>query len=178
VLGAGSRGQLGLGDETNRLTPTLVGPEETAFGGLPVLTVACACTHTLAVTKTKEGVLWTFDTGTGGALCHNEQLQDGADAHQGAALCHRQHRLCCLWVLALNSGDRLRRPLHLGQCIKPQAHQRAGEDSAHAHHPAPAKGRARWALPGNADQARRRLRHGHTRPARQRCANGLASRRR
>ncbi len=38
--GAGSSGQLGLGDTNNRLVPTLVG-EEDVFGGSQVRTIAC-----------------------------------------------------------------------------------------------------------------------------------------
>jgi len=66
VWGCGDAGQLGLGDEDNRLAPTLVGAE-TAFGGLQVLTVACGNVHTLAVTK--DGALWIFGTECG--LGHN-----------------------------------------------------------------------------------------------------------
>jgi len=51
VWGHGSFGQLGLGDEANRLAPTLVGAHDAAFGGSPVLTVACGGAHTLAVTE-------------------------------------------------------------------------------------------------------------------------------
>jgi len=69
VWGGGRYGQLGLGDEANRLVPTLVGAGA-AFGGLPVLTVACGEIHTLAVTK--DGALWTFGNGAIGALGHND----------------------------------------------------------------------------------------------------------
>jgi hypothetical protein len=67
VWGYGGQGQLGLGDCANRLAPTLVGAEE-GFGELQVLTVACGCWHTLAVTK--DGALWTFGMGENGALGH------------------------------------------------------------------------------------------------------------
>ena len=70
VWGSGSLGQLGLGDEANRLEPTLVGAEE-AFGELQVLTVSCGHFHTLAVTK--DGTLWTFGHGHQGALGHNDR---------------------------------------------------------------------------------------------------------
>ena len=44
--------QLGLGVlGANRLAPTLVGAHDAAFGGSPVLTVACGGAHTLAVTE-------------------------------------------------------------------------------------------------------------------------------
>jgi len=63
VWGHGGFGQLGLGDETNRLSPTLVG-----IGESQVLTVACGSVHTLAVTR--DGALWTFGKGRNGALGH------------------------------------------------------------------------------------------------------------
>jgi len=68
VWGYGLYGQLGLGDDANRLAPTLVGVE-VAFGGSPVLTVACGDFHSLVVTK--DGALWTF--GNDGALGHNDR---------------------------------------------------------------------------------------------------------
>jgi len=62
--------QLGLGVlGANRLAPTLVGAE-VAFGGSPVLTVACGYCHSLVVTK--DGALWTFGRGQNGALGHND----------------------------------------------------------------------------------------------------------
>jgi len=68
VWGCGGEGQLGLGDQTNRLTPTLVGAES-VFVGLQVLTVVCGFFNTLVVTK--DGALWTFGNGGDGALGHN-----------------------------------------------------------------------------------------------------------
>jgi len=68
VWGQGHYGQLGLGDEANRLAPMLV-EAEAAFGGLQVLTVACGYFHSLAVTT--DGALWTFGRGQNGALGHN-----------------------------------------------------------------------------------------------------------
>ena len=70
VWGCGNHGQLGLGDEANRLAPTLVGAQA-VFGGSPVLTVACGKCHSLVVTK--DGVLWTFGRGDDGALSHNDR---------------------------------------------------------------------------------------------------------
>eukprot|EP00277_Geminigera_cryophila_P047295 CAMPEP_0173075624 /NCGR_PEP_ID=MMETSP1102-20130122/11796_1 /TAXON_ID=49646 /ORGANISM="Geminigera sp., Strain Caron Lab Isolate" /LENGTH=461 /DNA_ID=CAMNT_0013945065 /DNA_START=123 /DNA_END=1508 /DNA_ORIENTATION=+ len=67
VWGCGGEGQLGLGDQTNRLTPTLVGAES-VFVGLQVLTVVCGFFNTLVVTK--DGALWTFGKGENGALGH------------------------------------------------------------------------------------------------------------
>jgi alpha-tubulin suppressor-like RCC1 family protein len=52
--GAGFSGQLGLGDTSNRLAPTLVGAEE-VFGGPKVRTVACGHDHTLVV---REAGAW------------------------------------------------------------------------------------------------------------------------
>ena len=76
------------------------------------------------------------------------QQQAGADAHRDIALWQRQHRLCCRQGrLALCSGDRGRQPLHLGQGTRSRARRQAGEVGAHAHHPAPAAGLTRRALP-------------------------------
>jgi alpha-tubulin suppressor-like RCC1 family protein len=67
--GAGSYGQLGLGDTNNRLVPTLVGAEE-VFGGSQVRTVACGHEHTLAVTE--AGELWAWGLGAQGRLGLND----------------------------------------------------------------------------------------------------------
>jgi len=67
VWGRGLYGQLGLGDEGNRLAPERVGSEE-YFGGAHVITAHCGLNHTLAITK--DGALWTFGIGTDGALDH------------------------------------------------------------------------------------------------------------
>jgi len=67
--GFGSKGRLGLGDEDDRWTPTLVGAE-VAFGGSQVLAVTCGAAHTLAVTK--AGGLWSFGWGQHFALGHND----------------------------------------------------------------------------------------------------------
>jgi len=68
-MGDGDEGQLGLGDEANRLAPTIVGAQA-AFGKLPVLTVVCGHCHSLVVTK--DGALWTFGRESHGALGHND----------------------------------------------------------------------------------------------------------
>jgi len=70
VWGCGEEGQLGLGYEANRLAPTLVAAQA-AFGGSPVLMVACGDWHSLVVTK--DGALWTFGSGYDGALGHNDR---------------------------------------------------------------------------------------------------------
>ena len=69
VWGEGEEGQLGLGDEANRLTPTLVGAEA-AFGGSPVLTVACFDFYSPVVTK--DSALWTFGNEDDGAHGQND----------------------------------------------------------------------------------------------------------
>jgi len=71
VWGWGLYGQLGLGDEANRLAPTLVGAEA-SFGGSLVLTVTCGKFYTLAVTK--DGALFTFGFGADGARGHKNKL--------------------------------------------------------------------------------------------------------
>jgi len=70
IWGCGEEGQLGLGDEADRLAPMLLGAQA-AFGGSPVLTVACGGRHSLVVTK--DGALWTFGSGDDGALGHNDR---------------------------------------------------------------------------------------------------------
>jgi len=69
VWGYGNSGQLGLGDDANRLLPTCVGAEA-VFGGSQVLTADCSYVHTLIVTK--AGTLWAFGFGGYGALGHND----------------------------------------------------------------------------------------------------------
>ena len=69
MWGFGGLGQLGLGNEANRLAPTLV-EAQAAFGGSPVLTVACG-DRSLVVTK--GGALFTFGSGRHGALGHNDR---------------------------------------------------------------------------------------------------------
>jgi len=143
VWGDGVFGQLGLGNEAKRLAPTLVGAEA-AFGGSPVLMVACGVNHTLVVTK--DGALWSFGI-PGGRLAYRAvvwhtgrtrpqpsepQERAGADAYRHAyrhaVFWQRQHHLCLRRVLALKSCDRQRRPLHLGLGgSRPWAHRLAGE---------------------------------------------------
>jgi len=57
-----------LGDEANRLAPTLMGAQS-AFWESRVLMVACGDFSSLVVTK--DSALWTFCTGSHGALGHN-----------------------------------------------------------------------------------------------------------
>ena len=77
VWGCNLYGQLGLGDEDERLAPTVVG-SEAAFAGSQVLTADCGNSHTLVVTTV--GTLWWFGTGQDGmgqdgAPCHNDHNQ-------------------------------------------------------------------------------------------------------
>ena len=64
--GSGMNGSLGLGDEDNRTTPTLVA--RAVFDGEAVLMVACGEEHTAAVTE--GGGVFTFGTGVDGQLGH------------------------------------------------------------------------------------------------------------
>jgi alpha-tubulin suppressor-like RCC1 family protein len=68
--GAGFSGQLGLGDTSNRMVPTVVGAEE-VFGGSKVRTVACGHDHTLVVTEVGE--LWAWGRGSHGRLGLNDR---------------------------------------------------------------------------------------------------------
>jgi len=69
TCGAGNNGQLGHGDDAqDRLRPTRLGPE--AFGGSPVVLVACGGLHTMAVTG--EGHVWTCGINCNGQLGHGD----------------------------------------------------------------------------------------------------------
>ena len=69
TCGAGEYGGLGLGDEEDRTTPTLVA--RAVFNGEAVLMVACGPYHT-AVT-TEGGGVYTFGRGMGGLLGHGDE---------------------------------------------------------------------------------------------------------
>ena len=69
--GDGSWGQLGHGDEDERLVPTPVPAVD--FAGMPVVMAACGGVHTLAVTH--NGGLWACGRGGAGQL----GLNDGGD---------------------------------------------------------------------------------------------------
>ena len=71
VWGFGGRGQLGLGDNANRLAPVKVAAE--AFGGSRVLMAACGEDHTLATTE--DGVMWTCGDGEDGRLGHTDRVE-------------------------------------------------------------------------------------------------------
>ena len=64
MCGGGGNGQLGLGDEDGRTTPTLVA--RAVFDGEAVLMVACGEEHTAAVTE--DGGVYTFGKGGHGRL--------------------------------------------------------------------------------------------------------------
>ena len=69
VCGAGRNGQLGLEDEDERTTPTLV--ERAVFEGKAVLMVACGEEHT--VVATEGGGVYTFGGGEDGQLGHGDE---------------------------------------------------------------------------------------------------------
>ena len=124
VWGCNLYGQLGLGDEDERLAPTLVG-SEAAFGGSQVLTADCGNSHTLVVTTvgtlwwfgmgqdgmgqdiecilamTKAGTLWVLGEGTDGKLGHNNENSRRVLRHVEAQ--HFGHST----IISVASGDSL-----------------------------------------------------------------------
>ena len=70
VWGYGLYGQLGLGDNENKMIPMCMGKE--AFNGTRVLMVSCSTYRSLAVTE--EGGLWSWGRGSEGSLGHNDEL--------------------------------------------------------------------------------------------------------
>jgi hypothetical protein len=69
MFGDGSHGQLGLNDENDQATPTLV--ERASFDGEAVLMVACGELHT--VVATEIGGVFTFGNGNDGRLGHRDE---------------------------------------------------------------------------------------------------------
>jgi alpha-tubulin suppressor-like RCC1 family protein len=69
MCGYGRDGRLGLGDEDDRTTPTLVA--RAVFDGEAVLVVACGARHTAAVTE--EGGVYTLRRGIDGRLGHGDE---------------------------------------------------------------------------------------------------------
>ena len=69
MFGSGELGQLGLGDDDNRATPTLVA--RAVFDGEAVLMVACGAFHT--VVATEGGGVYTFGNGEYGQLGHGDE---------------------------------------------------------------------------------------------------------
>jgi hypothetical protein len=70
ACGSGSCGQLGVGDNRDRLRPVRVGVPGGAFRECRVCMVACGHYHTAAMA---EGGLWTWGSGGGGRLGHNDE---------------------------------------------------------------------------------------------------------
>ena len=69
TCGCGDDGRLGHGDAQDRLRPTRLGPE--AFGGLPVVLVACGSLHTMALTG--GGCVSTCGQNDYGQLGHGDR---------------------------------------------------------------------------------------------------------
>jgi len=69
VWGDNSNGQLGLGTNANKSTPTHI--DKSAFGDSDVLTFNCGPTHTLVVT-TPHCSLYAFGSGRDGKLGHGD----------------------------------------------------------------------------------------------------------
>ena len=69
ICGWGLYGKLGLGDEDNRTTPTLVA--RALFHGGAVLMVACGRAHTAVATE--GGGVYTFGDGEEGQLGHGDE---------------------------------------------------------------------------------------------------------
>ena len=81
ICGAGDLGRLGLGDEEDRATPTLVG--RALFDGEAVLMVACAQQHTVVLTG--GGGVYTFGRGNLGRLGHGNTWEQLAPRRVPAA---------------------------------------------------------------------------------------------
>jgi hypothetical protein len=79
----GFNGLLGVGDRANRHAPVRVRGEE-AFGQSKVCMVACSFFHTVAVTE--EGAVWSWGSGAGGRLGHNDCRNRLAPARVGQEL--------------------------------------------------------------------------------------------
>ena len=69
MCGRGEYGRLGLGDEEDRTTPTLVA--RVLFDGEAVLMVACGRVHTAVATE--GGGVYTFGSGDFGQLGHGDE---------------------------------------------------------------------------------------------------------
>ena len=71
MCGSGSKGQLGLADNEEKRTPTLI--NRIKFGNKPVMMVACGLMHTAVLTE--GGRVYTFGLGKAGQLGHGN-MQD------------------------------------------------------------------------------------------------------
>ena len=78
--GGGYHGQLGVGSRADRHAPVRVGGEE-AFGHAKVRMVACGYFYNVAVTE--EGAVWSWGSGRGGKLGHNDDADRLAPARVG-----------------------------------------------------------------------------------------------
>ena len=81
MCGYGKDGRLGLGDEDDRATPTLVA--RAVFDGEAVLMVACGEEHT--VVATEGGGVYTFGSGEYGQLGHGDRENQVAPRRVPAA---------------------------------------------------------------------------------------------
>ena len=158
VWGDGSYGQLGLGDQANRLALTLVGAQ-VAFGGLPVLMVACGVFHSLVVNK--NDTLWTFGSRYGGALSHNDCNTRLVPTHIKAQHFGNAKVVSVASGLSHSAAVTEEGTLYIWAQLRPLACQQGGKVDAHAYCPKPAAGCARQALPRSATNARPRLCYGH-----------------
>ena len=86
MCGNGRSGQLGLGDEGDRTTPTLV--PRAAFGDEAVLMVACAGDYTAVVTE--GGSVYTFGIAEDGPLGHVDEEDDLGPGDEENQLVPRQ----------------------------------------------------------------------------------------
>ena len=114
MCGYGRAGQLGLGDDDNRATPTLVA--RAVFDGEAVLMVACGKWHTAALTE--GGGVYTFGRGEHGQLGHgdreNQLVLACAEAGAGGGVQRRAGRDggCGRW--AHGGTERSGARVHLG----------------------------------------------------------------
>ena len=102
MCGGGWNGQLGLGDEDNRTTPTLVA--RALFHGGAVLMAACGRAHTAVLTE--GGGVYTFGRGESGQLGHGDEENQLAPRRVPAAGFKGQRgvmvaagrRGCCIFI--------------------------------------------------------------------------------
>ena len=154
------KGQLGLGDKANRLALILVGAAaETAIGESQVLSVACSYFNIIIVTK--DDALWTLDSVEYGALNHNNCNTRLVPARIEAQ--HFGNTKIVSVAGGFSHSAAVTEEDTLYTWIRPQAgaRQRGGKVGAHMHHPKPAAGRARLAMPRSTANARPRLCYGH-----------------
>ena len=72
MCGLGVSGRLGVGDETNRLRPTLL--DRALFDSEAVVMVACGEDHTAVLTESSS--VYTFGRGRDGQLGHGDASDD------------------------------------------------------------------------------------------------------